>query len=456
VEVARIAVYCRQRPFKWGAVALPTMQETATGGATASQLSEERFLAEVNRRLPAGVDWKQGAVTYLRELVADGDESTTRYHLVKPFLGGPDFYPFWSETFWFLDLVQRLDLPQSARVLDVGVGPGWTLHWLAKLGHHVIGLDISAELLEIAEQRMQADPYPPHVDKPFVYDLREHDIEDKPLHLDEPCDVAIFDACLHHFFNPVAALRNVAEDLKPDGLIGVVEGAAPPEGSEWDVENQRLIERYHTIERPYTRQQVFDMLELAGFEWCAFYQPINGLFAQYTDTNSQLVEELSFAMSTNVFIASRTREGLARVTSRPERVRQLRSNVRFIEGFYYEESGPTGTFRWARPHAVVSRAPGHGFKLRVGAHGLTGNGRQRIYAVSGGQLVAQIELTARYPDGELFVPPGDDHHVLLQSDRVFAPVWDGGSDTRLLSFRVETSDGTTTAEPSPPPAGDGG
>jgi len=427
------------------------MQEAATGGGTSSRISEERFLAELNRRLPEGVDWKQGAITYLREIVADGDESTTRYHLVKPFVAGPDFGPFWNEAFWFLDLVQRLDLPHCARVLDVGVGPGWTVHWLAKLGHHVVGLDISTELLDIAEQRMQSDPFPPFPDRPFAYDLREHDIEDKPLGLDEPCDVAIFEACLHHFFNPVAALRNVAEDLQPDGLIGVTEAAAPPVGSEWDVSNQELMERYHTIERPYTRAQLLDILELAGFEWVAFYEPLNGLFLQDTDTFQQLVGEVSVATSTNIFIASRTRDGLARVTARPERVRELQTGVRFVEGFYHEESNPNGTYRWARPNAVVSRASGRGFRLRVSAHGLGLRERQRIFAVSGGQVVTQIELTGRHPDGELFVPPGDDRHVLLQSDRVFSPAWEGGSDTRVLSFLVETS-----AEPPPSSAGGGG
>lgn len=428
------------------------MQDRATGG-TALQVSEERFLAELNRRLPEGVDWKQGAITYLREVVADGDESTTRYHLVKPFVAGPDFGPFWNEAFWFLDLVQRLDLPHCARVLDIGVGPGWTVHWLAKLGHDVVGLDISSELLDIAEQRMQSDPFPPFPGQPFAYDLREHDIEDKPLGLDEPRDVAIFEACLHHFFNPVAALRNVAEDLKPDGLIGVTEAAAPPEGSEWDASNQQLMERYHTIERPYSREQVLDLLELAGFEWCAFYEPVNGLFLQHTDTIHQLVDELSLATSTNIFIASRTRAGLARVAARPEHVAELRRAVRFVEGFYYEESSATGTFRWARPNAIVSRAPGRGFGLRVCTSGLGGRERQRIYAISGGAVAAQIELTARYPEGELFVPPGDDRHVMLQSDRVFSPVWDGGNDTRLLSFLVETSHEAPTAEPSPPGAG---
>jgi protein-L-isoaspartate O-methyltransferase len=61
----------------------------------------------------------------------------------QAFLGGPEYHHFYEDTFLFLDVLQRLDLPTRSRVLDVACGPGWTAHWMAKLGDDVVGLDIS-------------------------------------------------------------------------------------------------------------------------------------------------------------------------------------------------------------------------------------------------------------------------------------------------------------------------
>ena len=274
---------------------------------------EDDFLRRLNADLPEGVDWKQGAVTYLRELVADGGEDTERFHLVKPFVGGPDFDPFWVDVFQFLDVIRTVDLPAGSRILDVGCGPGWTVHWLAKLGHHVIGLDISAELLEIAERRMDADPYPPFVRRPFSYDLRIHDIEAGPLHLDQPVDLALFESTLHHFFDPVSALRNTAADLADTGLVGVIEAAAPPVGSIWHTENVELMRRFHTIERPYSRDQLHEMLELAGLPFVELYRPVNGLFQQNVDVLQSLTFEMTRADNINILIAGKTREAVARL-----------------------------------------------------------------------------------------------------------------------------------------------
>ena len=180
-------------------------------------------------------------------------ETQEWFHLVKPFLGGPDYDPFWVDVFQFLDVIHTVKLAAGDLVIDVGCGPGWTVQWLAKLGHEVVGLDISQELLDIAERRMQTDPYPPYIGQPFRYDLRAHDIEAEPLGLERKARLALFESTLHHFYNPVAALRNTVEDLADDGVVAVIEAAAPPKGSEWDQANVEIMSRYHTIERPYTR-----------------------------------------------------------------------------------------------------------------------------------------------------------------------------------------------------------
>lgn len=399
---------------------------------------EEAFLADVNRRLPPGVDWKQGAITYLREVVTDGGPSVERYHLVKPFVGGPDYSSFWVDAFHFLDLIEQLDLPMRSRIIDVGCGPGWTIHWLCKLGHRVVGCDISQELLEVAELRMKSDPYPPFVGEGFDYELRAHDVEEAPLALDEPADVAIFESTLHHFFNPVAVLRNIAADLTPDGVIGVIEAAAPPEGSEWDRANLELMDRFHTIERPYTRDQLLEMLDLAGFAFCELYRPVNGLYLQRVDAIRPLVEELGTADNINIVIASRSEQGLARLVPRPRATLSQRTAIEPVAGFHGEETRPDGSrFRWAEPRAVISNPSRRGLTLSLSAPSLPPLRKQRVMAVGEGRVVGEAVLSGRRPEASLEVPEGAGRILELHSDRAFSPAWSGAGDTRLLSFMVE-------------------
>ena len=400
--------------------------------------TEDDFLRLLNADLPQGVDWKQGAVTYLRELVVDGGEQAEHFHLTKPFLGGPDFGPFWVDVFHFLDVIHAVDLPPRSRILDVGCGPGWSIQWLGKLGHQIIGLDISAELLAIAERRMQTDQYPPFVGEPFAYDLRIHDIEAEPLRLDQPVDLALFESTLHHFFNPVAALRNTAADLADDGVLAVIEASAPPVGSIWHTQNVELMTRYHTIERPFTRDQLHEMLELAGFGFVEFYRPVNGLFRQHADDVNALTYELTHADNINIFIAGKTREAVARIAPQTQPLSEQHTGTRFLEGFSPREQRPDGSyFRWCGPRGLLAAdGPGpHRFRLQNVTLGRKDT--QVVFVLVDGRVVQRAELSSRSSSADLVVEVPAHTLVELHSDRVFSPAWQGGDDARVLSFTVD-------------------
>jgi SAM-dependent methyltransferase len=396
--------------------------------------TEEDLLAELNADLREGVDWKQGAITYLREIVASGGADEERFHLVKPFVGGPDYSPFWVDVFQFLDVIQTAKLAPGDLVMDVGCGPGWTVQWLAKLGHHVVGLDISAELLEVAETRMQTDPYPPYVHQGFTYDLREHDIEAAPVGLQWKARLALFESTLHHFFNPVAALRNTVADLADDGIVAVIEAAAPPKGSEWDLMNVEIMEKYDTIERPYTRAQLLDVLELAGLPYVTFLRPVNGLYPQTHDGLAPLRWELTRADNINIFVASPTAAGIERLGLPARTVDQVRSGWTLVEGV----SAPEGTrFRWAEPRVLI-RLDGAGpHELRVATVGLDAGQVQRVRVVAGGKVAGSVALTAERAEGVLELTGRPGQIVELHSDRVFSPAWTGEPDARLLSFTID-------------------
>lgn len=401
------------------------------------EISEQSFIDEINDRLPKGVDWKQGAGKYLREIVCDGGPSVERFHLVKPFFGGPDFSSFWVDTFHFLDLVKAMGLSQRSRIIDVGCGPGWTLHWLCKLGYSVVGCDISQEMIDVAEQRMKADPYPPYVEHEFDYELLVHDVEEAPLGVGDLADAAIFESVLHHFYNPVATLRNIAKDLKSDGIIGIVEAAAPPVGSEWDEANLDLMTRYHTIERPYTRSQLLTMLELSGFKYCEFYRPINGLYRQQVEDVRPLRAELAMADNINILIASRTKAGLERVGAHPREIQEWRSGIDFLDGFHGEEFGSDGSlFRWAEARALLAVRSDQATTLRISTRSCP-DPEQQVFAIFDGRVVAQVTLSATKPEGDLTLPIGTSGVVELQAKTAFSPAWRGGGDTRSLAFAMD-------------------
>jgi SAM-dependent methyltransferase len=402
--------------------------------------SEQKLLAEINADISPDVDWKQGAVDYLRELVGQKGDAGHWYHFVKPFVGGPDFTPFWVDVFYFLDMIKELDLPHRARIIDVGCGPGWTTQWLCKLGHQVIGLDISPELLAIAKERLETEPYAPFHGEPLAFELREHDIEAAPVGLDTPYEFALFESTLHHFYDPVSALRNVAADLSEHGVIAIIEASAPARGTVWYENNLDLMRTYRTIERPYTRAQMLDLLALTGFEYCEFYSPINGLFTRTADEIEQVSLELTVATNHQLLIASRTREGIARIVG-DERVRTLRAFTegwQFASGFYGEEIDSTGRrFRWCRPEGYVHfDSPGQ-HVLTVGTHGLEPSQQQRVYARRDGEIVASVTLTSAVTRASTTFDVEAGTTLVFQSDRAFSPSWHAADDARLLSFYID-------------------
>jgi 2-polyprenyl-3-methyl-5-hydroxy-6-metoxy-1,4-benzoquinol methylase len=102
-------------------------------------------------------------------------------------------------------------LPDGCRtVLDIGCGEGWLAQDLSKRAQQVTAIDIDAPTLELARHQAAAD----NID----YVLGDF--------LDQPFEPGSFDAvvsvaALHHM-DPAAALRRMAELLRPGGRLIVV------------------------------------------------------------------------------------------------------------------------------------------------------------------------------------------------------------------------------------------
>jgi SAM-dependent methyltransferase len=274
---------------------------------------ESIFLTALNRQIPKNIDWKQGALNYVSQLFneTEGDLSK-RFHLIKPFCsvscdpGTPainqQLEEYIREISHFLNILALLALPGTTRFLDVACGSGWITHFLSKLNLAVVGIDISDDMIQLTRERLEIDPLPTVEARSFnKTDLLVHDIEAGKLPDRLHCDVAILESALHHFINPIQSLRHIADSLSAEGVVIILEGAVdeiPPGHLE-------IMRKYHTLERPYTREQLAKILEFAGFAEYQFLHPINGFFLQSKGIADSLHDRVLYNSSWNTVIATK-------------------------------------------------------------------------------------------------------------------------------------------------------
>lgn len=284
------------------------------------------LLAEINAEVPPGVDWRAGALRYVAaEFAKHGREAMTRYLLSKPFApvapGGPGGGPALTENVEYLlnfvHLVQLLDLPGGARVLDVACGSGWVSHFLARMHYEAHGFDISPDMVALTKRRLREDPL---LDAQraamdgrfFVLDAER---EALPEALHGSFDAVVMESCVHHFLDPLAALSHIAAGLKEDGIAVVIEG----ENRQGPIRPEYLavMREFDTLERPYTRSQMERLLPLAGLPAFRFLGRVHGWYAPDDPRVPVLPEMLrDDAGARNLAVCARTPAALARVLPR--------------------------------------------------------------------------------------------------------------------------------------------
>ncbi len=124
-------------------------------------------------------------------------------------------------------------LPSSAKVLDMGCGAGFLTHDLAKLGHEVVGIDLSEDSLRIAKK----------IDETGRIHYLQADVTAVPFS-DHSFDAVCAMDLLEHVENPVAVIQEAARLLKPGGLFffhtfnrTVLSWLVVIKGVEWCVKN---------------------------------------------------------------------------------------------------------------------------------------------------------------------------------------------------------------------------
>ena len=148
---------------------------------------------------------KQGEIDYLRNIGPSG-----RAHAFdKPF---SDI----NCGQYLVDLGTVISLmpPPPAKVLDFGVGTGWTSVLFSKRGYDVVGQDIAEEMISLANRNKERYG----LEKlHFVTNDYEY------LNFRDEFDVAVFYDSLHHAVDEIKAIQSAFDALKPGGMLITVE-----------------------------------------------------------------------------------------------------------------------------------------------------------------------------------------------------------------------------------------
>jgi len=237
-----------------------------------------------NQRLSKieGLDYKRAAIEYASKL----DPERYHYLFTKPFYNLANKPPkhlgegMDAETFRhfcdFANLAVALTLPAGKRILDVGCGSGWLSEFFARLGYDVTGIDISPELTEIATKRLSSLKYDADHQTPVRCRFLVHDVESGPLN--ETFDAVVCYDSLHHFEDERAVVKNLATMTAYGGVVFILEGDRPEEGSATEEELINVMRRYQTLESPFSRSYLRTLLDEQGLAVIGDYVSVNGLF----------------------------------------------------------------------------------------------------------------------------------------------------------------------------------
>jgi SAM-dependent methyltransferase len=191
---------------------------------------------------PSEIDYVQNVI-----VVEKVDAAAFRSYLQrKPFSDA-------DASRYLMDMSQILRLlpKPPARILDLGVGSGWTSEILAWSGYDVVGLDICPDMIEIANNKLS-----PTLPLSFaVYDY------ENPLPYSDMDAVVMYDA-LHHAEKEQLAITRAYAALRPNGVFICIE---PGQGHSLTEDTKAAVKKFGVTEKDMPFSYVRQLLASAGF-----------------------------------------------------------------------------------------------------------------------------------------------------------------------------------------------
>lgn len=183
-----------------------------------------------------------------REYYARIGEAGRRHAMGKPF-GDPQC------TQYLINLAVMLSVmrPPPARLVEFGCGSGWLSLIFAQQGYDVVGVDISADGIALAEQ-LKAERRVANA--AFVVGDYES------VTIDPPADCVVFHDALHHAEVERDAMRAAYAALAPGGLLVCIE---PGDGHSRSPSSVRAVEEFGVHEKEMPPRKIIALGKAAGF-----------------------------------------------------------------------------------------------------------------------------------------------------------------------------------------------
>lgn len=182
---------------------------------------------------------------------------------------------------WYLmDVAQILKhLPQPpARLLDIGVGSGWTSKIFALSGYDVVGVDIAPSMIELAQCNCYG-----------LSNIEFHvcDYEAGMSFGSFDC-ATIYDA-LYHSVDEQEVITNTYNSLKKGGSLITIE---PGKGHSQTVETIDATRKYGTTEKdmPFDLQKL--LMQKAGFSEIKRYYRLSSLPLENVTSESEISKQI--------------------------------------------------------------------------------------------------------------------------------------------------------------------
>jgi ubiquinone/menaquinone biosynthesis C-methylase UbiE len=155
-------------------------------------------------------------------------------------------------------LVAAAKLKGNERVLDIACGPGYIAEAFARASKEAIGVDLTAAMLAIAEERTKQRGV-------HNVSFRVGDVQELGFGADE-FDVVVCRLALHHMVNPERVVKEMTRVCKDDGTVLVedIYGSEHPKRAAYQDRWEILRDPSHTRTLPIS--EMLKIFREAGLE----------------------------------------------------------------------------------------------------------------------------------------------------------------------------------------------
>lgn len=229
-----------------------------------------RFMGDQSGRLDA---YRQAAEAYTAALVPPEAAGLKQ----KPFdwrAGHPSFFEL---MYQMLNAIQALALPANARVVEVGSGSGWASGYLMGLGYKVRCVEPSAAMIAAARENLS------QFAARHAFEMLLPNVEFECATFEETAtpdgwaDGLLFFESLHHLVDERRAAAHAMRVLAPGGRLAIAgEFNWRPGDAEQAAILTAEMDRFATLESPFTDRYLEEILAEAGFVDITRHHGVNG------------------------------------------------------------------------------------------------------------------------------------------------------------------------------------